>query len=121
MLRELGVSVVPTCAALDTQPDGRAVLVVVERVARGGAHGDQEIGDWVRDARRLATLEHPNVARTRDVVIRGQDVFVVSEYLDGVRWSEVAGSPGQASLEVALRVLVDVLSGLSAVHNLRDA
>ncbi len=121
MLRELGSRVVPTCAALDTQPDGRAVLVVLERVARGGISGDQEIADWVRDARRLATLEHPNVARIRDVVIRGEEVFVVGEFVDGVRWAELVGGPRRVSLEISLRVLVDVLSGLSAVHNLRDA
>ena len=121
MLRELGSRVVPACAALDAQPDGRAVLVVLERVARGGVYGDQEIADWVRDARRLATLEHPNVARIRDVVIRGEDVFVVGEFVDGVRWSELVAGPQKVSLEIALRVLVDVLSGLSAVHNLRDA
>jgi serine/threonine-protein kinase len=121
VLRELGSRVVPACAALDTQPDGRAVLVVLERVARGGVYGDQEIADWVRDARRLATLEHPNVARIRDVVIRGEDVFVVGEFIDGVRWSELVAGPQKVSLEIALRVLVDVLSGLSAVHNLRDA
>jgi serine/threonine-protein kinase len=121
MLRELGSRVVPACAALDTQPDGRSVLVVVERVARGGVYGDQEIADWVRDARRLATLEHPNVARIRDVVIRGEEVFVVGEFVDGVRWSELVAGPQKVSLEIALRVLVDVLSGLSAVHNLRDA
>jgi serine/threonine-protein kinase len=121
MLRELGSRVVPTCAALDTQPDGRAVLVVLERVARGGIYGDQEIADWVRDARRLATLEHPNVARIRDVVIRGEEVFVVGEFVDGVRWAELVGGPRRVSLEISLRVLVDVLSGLSAVHNLRDA
>jgi serine/threonine-protein kinase len=94
---------------------------VVERVARGGVYGDQEIADWVRDARRLATLEHPNVARIRDVVIRGEEVFVVGEFVDGVRWSELVGGPQKVSLEIALRVMVDVLSGLSAVHNLRDA
>ena len=121
MLRELGSRVVPACAALDAQPDGRTVLVVLERVARGGVYGDQEIADWVRDARRLATLEHPNVARIRDVVIRGEDVFVVGEVFDGVRWSELVAGPQKVSLEIALRVLVDVLSGLSAVHNLRDA
>jgi serine/threonine-protein kinase len=121
VLRELGSRVVPACAALDAQPDGRAVLVVLERVARGGVYGDQEIADWVRDARRLATLEHPNVARIRDVVIRGEDVFVVGEFVDGVRWSELVAGPQKVSLEIALRVLVDMLSGLSAVHNLRDA
>ena len=94
---------------------------MVERVARGDAYGDQEIADWVRDARRLATLEHPNVARVRDVVIRGEEVLVVGEFVDGVRWSELSSITPRPSLEIALRILVDVLSGLSAVHNLRDA
>ena len=96
MLRELGSRVVPACAALDTQADGRALLVVVERVARGAVYGDQEIADWVRDARRLATLEHPNVARIRDVVIRGEEVSVVGEFVDGARWSELVAAPAAA-------------------------
>jgi hypothetical protein len=126
MLRELGARVVPTCAALDARPDGRSddgpLLVIVERVAHGGVYGDAEIAEWVRDARRLAALEHPNVARIRDVVLDGKDVLVVGEFVDGVRWSEVVSTPRESgSLEIALRVLVDVLSGLSAVHNLRDA
>ncbi len=121
MLRELGSRVVPAWAALDTNAEGRTTLVVLERVARGATHGDQEIADWVRDARRLATLEHPNVARVRDVVIRGDEVFVVGEFVDGVRWSELVAGQARVSLEMSLRVLVDVLSGLSAVHNLRDA
>jgi serine/threonine-protein kinase len=121
LLRELGTRVVPAWAALEALPEGRTKVVVLERVTRGGAYGDQEVADWVRDARRLATLEHPNVARVRDVVIRGDEVMVASDFVDGARWSELAGSAQRASLEVALRVLVDVLSGLSAVHNLRDA
>jgi serine/threonine protein kinase len=121
LLRDLGARAVPTCAAIDTQVEGRNKLVVVERVERGGTHGDQEIGDWVRDARRLATLDHPNVVRVRDVVIRGENVLVVNDFVDGVRWSELVESKPPPSLEVALRIFVDVLSGLSAIHNLRDA
>ncbi|HEY6463469.1 MAG TPA: protein kinase, partial [Polyangiaceae bacterium] len=90
-------------------------------MARGDVYGDQDIADWVRDARRLATLEHPNVGRVRDVVIHGDEVLVVSDFVDGVRWSELSAINPRPSLEIALRVFVDVLSGLSAVHNLRDA
>ncbi|MGH7298081.1 MAG: protein kinase domain-containing protein, partial [Polyangiaceae bacterium] len=111
----------PTRAALDTQSEGRNKVVVAERVARGGMHGDQEIADWIRDARRLATLEHPNVVRVRDVVIRGEDVMVVGDFVDGVRWSELVWATPRPLVEIALRVLIDVLSGLSAIHNLRDA
>jgi hypothetical protein len=107
---------VPTWAALDSRATDGARLVVVERAQRD-AFEDGEIADWIRDARRLSALEHPNVARVRDVVIRRGDVLVVSEFVDGVRWGEFATS---APLETALRVLVDALTGLSAIHTLRD-
>jgi hypothetical protein len=122
LVRELGSRIVPTWAALELLPDGRTQLVVAERISLGGPYADGEIADWVRDARRLATLEHPNVARVRDVVIRGQDVLVINDFVDGVRLSDLLTSTAHpAHLEVTLRVLVDVLSGLSAIHNLRDA
>lgn len=108
-------------AAVETQPDGRTQLVVTETVRRGGALSDEDIGDWVRDARRLAVLDHPNVARVRDVVIRSDLVLVASEFVEGVRYAKVAIGSRRAPLEVGLRVLVDALAGLSAIHNLRDA
>jgi serine/threonine-protein kinase len=119
LLRELGARLVPTWAALESLPNNRTQLVVVERVARGGSYGDQEIADWVRDARRIAAVEHPNVARVRDVLIRGDEVIVATEYLDGAKWSELVARP--IPLELTLRVFLDVLAGLSALHNLRDA
>jgi Protein tyrosine and serine/threonine kinase len=115
LLRELGEQAVPAWAAIDLRGDG-ARLVVVDRAERD-AFEDGEIADWIRDARKLAALDHPNVARVRDVVIRGQDVLVVSEFVDGVRWRELAST---ATLETALRVLADALTGLSAIHNVRD-
>ena len=116
LLRELGEQAVPAWAALDSRADGGARLVVVERAERAEFE-DGEIADWIRDARRLSTLEHPNVVRVQDVVIRSRAVLVVSEFVDGVRWSELAAT---ATLETALRVLADTLAGLSAIHNLRD-
>ena len=121
LLRELGARAVPTRAALDAQTEGKSKVVVAERIVRGGVHGDQDIADWVRDARRLATLEHPNVVRVRDVVIRGEDVMVVGDFVDGVRWTELVAATPRPTVDIALRVLVDVLTGLSAIHNLRDA
>ena len=94
-----------------------ARLVVVERAERK-AFDDGEIADWIRDARRLSALDHPNVARVRDVIIRSGEILVVSEFVDGVRWREFAAT---TTLETALRVFVDALTGLSALHDLRDA
>jgi eukaryotic-like serine/threonine-protein kinase len=120
-LCELGSSPTPNWAALETLPDGRKRLVVLEQASRGGDVDNGEIADWVRDSQRLATLEHPNLARVRDVVVRNDDVVVVSDFSDGVRWAELSSGPQPVPLEIALRVFVDALSGLSAIHNVRDA
>jgi eukaryotic-like serine/threonine-protein kinase len=121
LIRELGSGSVPVWAALDLQANARVRLVVVERLSRGGHYRDAEIDDWARDARHLSTLEHPNVARTREVDVRGADTLVVSDFIDGVRWSELGSRTTPVPLDVSLRVLVDVLGGLWAIHNLRDA
>jgi serine/threonine-protein kinase len=119
-IRELGSRAVPTWAALDARAVGRSALVVVERVGRGGGHGEDDVDAWVRDARHVRRLEHPNVAKVRDVVVGPDEVFVVGEFVDGVRWSELAAAALPPTLETTLRVFIDVLAGLSALHNLRD-
>jgi serine/threonine-protein kinase len=94
--------------------------MVVERVVHGGDVDEREVAEWLRIARRLAKLEHPNVARVRDVLERKEDVLVASDYLDGVRWSELTSSSHGPGVDVSVRILLDVLAGLGAVHNLRD-
>jgi len=120
-VRPLGARAVRAWAAIETLPDGKTRLAVVEKVTRGGDLDDQEIADWIRDARRLATMEHPNLGRVRDVIIRDDEILVVSDYLDGALWSELGSKDPRPGLEMSLRVLLDVLLGLSAMHNLRDA
>jgi serine/threonine-protein kinase len=120
-VRPLGSRRVPAWAAIETLGDGKTRLVVVERITRGEGIDDQEIAECVREARALLPLEHPNLGRVRDVIIRGNEVLVVSDFVDGAQWSELGAREPRPGLEITLRVLVDVLSGLSAIHNLRDA
>ena len=119
LLRKLGASDGSVWAALELLPNGRSKLVVAERVSRRATDSEADVEAFIRDARRLMTLDHTNLARVRNVVVRDQDVLVISDFVDGVRWSELT-KPEHPSLEVSLRVLTDVLSGLSAIHNLRD-
>jgi hypothetical protein len=120
LLRPLGARSFPAWAALDESAEGGARLVVADRAQRR-EFDDGDIADWIRDARRLEALDHPNVARVRGVLIRSQEILVVTEFVDGVRWKELAASAPAPPLETALRIFVDVLSGLNALHNLRDA
>jgi eukaryotic-like serine/threonine-protein kinase len=101
-------------------PGGKPLLFVAE-VFLGVARADDEEGaELVRDARRIATLASPNLARVKEVVTRGDDLVVYGELLDGEKLQEL-WRPDGLPLEIALRAIVDVLTGLGALHNLRDA
>lgn len=127
VLRELGSREVPTFLAVAsaTTSGGRGRLVVLERLERGHDVSDNAANGYVRVARSVALLEHPNVVRVHDVSVTPEEVRVAHDLVDGERLSELwrTDAPPETvpPLPVALRVLVDVLTGLSALHNLRDA
>src|SRR5258707_13165609 len=123
VLRELGSPMgadVAFCAALDSA-GGKTRLVVVERVVRGGSVGSQDLASWLENARRLVPLEHPNVARVRDTLDGPIEAYVVSDFVDGARWGDVVAAGSGIPIDVAVRVLLDALGGLGALHNMRDA
>ncbi len=119
-LRELGSRSVATWAAIESLPEGRTQLVVIERIPRHGALDDVAVAGLVRAGRALIALQHPNVGRTRDVISRSDEVLVVREFIEGVSWANLISAAQPPPLEIALRVLVEVLSGLGALHSLRD-
>ena len=85
-------------------------------------YGDQEIADWVRDARRLATLEHPNVgacSRRGHSRRRGARSSATTSTACAGRSSARPRHARRSRSRCAS--WCDVLSGLGAVHNLRDA
>jgi len=101
-------------------PGGKPLLFVAE-VFLGAARADDEHGaKLVSDARRIATLASPNLARVKEVVTRGDDLVVYGELLDGEKLQEL-WRPDGLPLEIALRAIVDALTGLGALHNLRDS
>jgi eukaryotic-like serine/threonine-protein kinase len=110
---DLGAHPVPTFVA---RADGR--IVVVEQLA---SKGRPMLG---RDAASLARLQHPNLPRVRGVVPTSSGVDLVTDYIRGQSLAELERA-AQAEgaylpLEVELRILVDVLNGLSALHGHRD-
>jgi serine/threonine-protein kinase len=120
LIRELGSRAVPTWAALELLRDGRSQLVVVSRAKRG-AHSEAALAEWVRTAEHVAKAVHPNLSRVREAVRRADDVLVSSEFVDGVTWAKLSVCSQSPPLEIALRIFVDVLSGLGAIHNLRHS
>ncbi len=143
MLRELGSRAQHSHAAIREASE----LLVVQRFVRGAPTGsssaDLTIDDatpldaeamalLLRDARCLAKNWHLNIARVRHVDLTSKPrsvLTIASELLDGATLEDLieAAQPERTNardpllpLPVLVRVLLDVLGGLHALHGLRD-
>jgi hypothetical protein len=79
----------------------------------------------VTEARRASAVEHPNLARVRDVaLIETRELLLVSEYSAGETLALLFGacfrSRTRMPLPVAMGIMVGVLRGLEAAHEARD-
>jgi hypothetical protein len=117
IVRRLSPRGVPTFLEKAEAPDGGTRLIVVERLARGGGISDELAEDWLRDARLATEIEHDNVLCARTIVVQKTEISIVCDLVDGERLSELSLMP----LEIAIKILIDVLTGLSAIHKLKHA
>ena len=100
---------------------GGAQLVVAEHFPGACKPVAGGPSDLPREARRISTLANPHIARVREVTVRGDDLVVFGDFLDGEKLTQF-WRPGEwLPLEMAIRVLLDVLTGLGALHGLRDS
>jgi serine/threonine-protein kinase len=78
----------------------------------------------LEEARLAARIRHPNVVPVLDVGDDPRGVFLVMEYIEGDTLAGLvrAGSDADEPLPmpIALRILVDALTGLHAAHELCD-
>jgi serine/threonine-protein kinase len=137
LLRELGHRSQRTWAAV--RCDGSNALVVINRWSRDARLESERVSAeamtiLLRDARCLARNWHPNIARVRHVDVWGDSLYVATEMLDGVTLEDLlvlarkragssdAAGPNDSPLSHAVlaRIFLDVLSGLHALHSLRD-
>lgn len=92
-----------------------AVFIQTFRLDEGARQGDP-----VRDLRALINLRHTNVGRLKEVVEKDHEVTVVSHYTEGETLQALRAA-GPIPLGVQLRILVDVLAGLAAIHGVKDS
>ncbi len=126
LLRGLGARALPAYAAVDPKPGSPArALCVVEQLAREADVSAEAAAEFLRDAKRLAQVRHPNLVQVRDVVVGASTVLLVTDWVEAETLAEIekgcAAKGTPFPLAVSLRILVDLLEGLSAFHELRDA
>jgi hypothetical protein len=117
---EIGAPPRPLYVVRRATPGGKPKLFVAERFAGWAKSGDGQGPGFVGEARRISTLASPNVARVRELIVRGDDLIVFWDFIAGEKVVHTWLSSGMP-LEVALRLILDVLAGVGAIHGLRDA
>lgn len=108
------------CASGDFQ-----ATVAIKRLL-AEVRGDPEIRAMLLDEARLSSrVHHPNVLACIDVVEEVDELLLVMPFVDGVSLAEVLAETERRGekwpVDVACRIVHDVLLGLHAAHTATDA
>jgi eukaryotic-like serine/threonine-protein kinase len=104
-------------------PDGSEKPVAI-KVMHAQLAQDQHFVDMFMDEVRVAMrIRHPNVVATLDLVDSEEVPYLVMDLVEGVTLHDIFHIPKRAPIgaPIALRILIDLLSGLHAAHELADA
>ena len=99
-------------------------FVAIKRLHPHLAKENEFVQMFLDEARLAAGIHHPNVVPILEVGTSDRGYYLVMEYIEGdtlARLLARAASGGTPlSIDIALRVVVDMLAGLHAAHELRD-
>jgi serine/threonine-protein kinase len=113
---EAGPTYPPAFVAHAYGPEG-AELVVVERYRNLSPPSRDAL---LADVKRTASLRFPNLAQVQEASKSGPDVLVSTAYVEGELLGSLralaTASGRPLSLDVQVRVVVDVLAALSTIH-----
>jgi serine/threonine protein kinase len=103
---------------------GFARTVAVKRLHPHFAKDPDFVAMFLDEARLAARVQHPNVVATLDVAVKGDEVFLVMEYVHGESVAQLlraSRSQGVSiPLDVAVSIAAGVLHGLHAAHEAKS-
>ncbi len=105
-------------------PAGFSRLVAIKRLHPHLSKEREFVNAFLDEARIAARVSHPNVVSIDDVVIAGNEVLLVMEYVKGPSLSFLASAERKSGRcvppRIAVAIAVDMLHGLQAAHDARD-
>ncbi|SDT77969.1 serine/threonine protein kinase [Streptomyces sp. TLI_053] len=97
--------------------DTRLDRVVALKVMHASLAGDAAFtARFIREAKAVARLAHPNVVNVFDQGADGGHVFLAMEYVPGRTLRDLLNDRGALSIRAALDILEPVLAALGAAH-----
>jgi serine/threonine protein kinase len=100
------------------EPERLYTLKVVRQYAD---HAEVAAQSLIREGRIAGRLNHPNVQSVVETGTYKEQPFLILDYVAGVNLTDVLGGQRRPPPAVIVSIMIDVLRGLEAAHNLRDA
>jgi len=111
---------VSVMAARVRGPNTGSSIVELTKVEHTLARQAEVRAAFLAEARAAGRVRHANFVQPTDTLVHEGDLYGATEFILGVRLDELWRAASAARLEiplpVMLRILLDVLSGLSALH-----
>jgi len=99
-------------------------LVAIKRLHPHLAREREFVDMFLDEARLAARIHHPNVVPIQEIGQSERGYYLVMDYIEGDTaarlFARAAQSGSRVPLEVAVRIMLDALSGLHAAHVLKD-
>lgn len=93
-------------------------LKVALKIWNTNAHDDQTSGRFMREARALSTLRHPNIVDIQSYGMVGARPYVAMEYLDGKSLEAMLTNAEPLETRVAFDLMTQILAALTYAHEL---
>ena len=100
--------------------DRRTEEIVAAKLLRGEHVADRDlVARFVQERSVLTGLRHPNLVAVRDLVVEGDRLAIVMDYVDGGSVRDVLRERGAIVPAVAVELVAQVLDGLAVAHENR--
>ncbi len=98
--------------------DRRSDELVAAKLLRQEHTSDQDlVGRFVRERSILTGLRHPHVVAVRDLVVEGDRLAIIMDFVDGGSLRDVLAHDGPLPPERAAAVVAAALEGIAAAHS----
>lgn len=100
-------------------PAGFSRTVAIKRLHPHFAKDPEFVAMFLDEARLAARIQHPNVVATLDVVAKGEELFLVMDYVRGESLARLLRASRIQKIDVPVAVIASIVTGL--LHGLHAA
>jgi eukaryotic-like serine/threonine-protein kinase len=90
--------------------------VAIKCLLPGAVSGAGELSHWLAEGRAMSALSHPGIVTVHEAHEQGGQAWLVMAHVDGGTLAERLRQQGRMPVEVAVRLMIEVLQALSCAH-----